>query len=186
MKRTQLIQYGIVVIGLIFGYKFFESIFSAIIPLLFTFDGRYGGDLEFLGPTIFVIILYGAAFVLLIRNSSQIATMLNKNAENETIEIKIGKKALLHIILLSMCLLTIILSIPDIVIYLFTAFKNDIGRRRMDTIPEEIIRKPAFYIAALKAIIAGVALAYSKEISGWFIRRTEADDLVFDSTPQKD
>ncbi|HMT75117.1 MAG TPA: hypothetical protein PKA77_13680 [Chitinophagaceae bacterium] len=186
MKRIQLIQYGIVVIGLIFGYKFFESIFSAIIPLLFSFDGQFSGDIEFLGPLIFAIILYGIAFVLLIRNSNQIATMLNKNAENETLEIKVGKKALLHVILLSMCLITIILSIPDIIIYLFEAFKNDIGRRNPDSVSIDFVRKPAFYVALLKAVTASVALAYSKEISGWFIRRTEADDLVFDSTPQKD
>ena len=132
MKRVQLIEWGIVTIGLIFGYKFFEGIFTALVQIFYSLQGMQEDILVVLLPTVFMITIYAVCFVLLIKRSGQLATYLQGNSGNETIPIKIGKKALLQVILICICLVTILTQIPEIILYLFESFKDEIGKKRSE------------------------------------------------------
>ncbi len=176
MKRTQLIEWGIITIGLIFGYKLFEGIFSALLALFYDFSPDRSNDLVKL--TIY-FLTYAVSLILLIRKSSLIAKWLNGTSENDNIPVKISKRSLLQIILLGICIATILSNIGYILLYLFEIFKNEVGRSHDPG--NNMVSKYRFTISALESIIAFVVLYYSKDISGWIIQKNEADELTFES-----
>ena len=185
MKRTQLIEYGIITIGLVFGYKSFDSFFAAIIQIFYMF-GFGSEDIGALLPTLLFLAAYTVCFIVLIRRSSQIAVYLSGMSSGENVPFKIGKRSLLHVVLIGICAAIILSNLAEILLYLFETFKQEAGRRNFTDIEGNKINKYAFKVSAIRTIIAAVVLYFSKDISSWFIRKNEADELTFDSEPEKD
>ncbi len=181
MKRAQLIEYSILIIGLIFGYKFFESILSAIVQIFYSFQNS-GDFFDALLPTLLFVAVYAICFVILIKRSGQIATYISKDSANETIAVKIDKRSLLHVILIGIAAVTILSNIAEIILYLFDTFKKEVGGRNMYDSDTSPVSKYQFKTAAVQTIIGLVVLYFSKDICGWFIRKNEADQLTFEST----
>ena len=184
MKRVHLIEWGIITIALIFGYKFFEGIFTALVQIFYSLQGMGGDIFEVLLPTVFMIVIYAVCFVLLIKRSGQLATYLHGQGGEETIAIRIGKKALLQVILIGICLVTIITTIPGIILYLFESFKEGIGKRNMDGNTADPFGWHQFKLSAIQLLIALVIIFFSRELAGWFIRNKEVDELSFESDPE--
>lgn len=183
MKRSQLVEYGIIVIALIAGYKFFESIFSLIVQVAYDFQG--GEDVSsFVIPYLLMVIIYFSSFILLIRKSRQISAYLVKNQENEVIHLKINKKSLLQVILIAICILTILSNITTIILYLFDTFKHEVSKRSDLFGPNEM-EKFRFKTAAIQTIIALVIVYFSKDISHWFIKKNDTEELIFESEAEK-
>jgi hypothetical protein len=178
MKRSQLIEYGIITIGLIFGFKFIDNLFGGLVALISS--SGMGFDLgAALVPFLSYLFLYGAALFLLVQRSGQIATFLSKNYSNEPIPIKIDKHSLLQVILIGICMATIIPYISYLGHYFYQSFKNGAGAR---TSYEAIYAdKQKFTVIAIQTIIAGLILYFSKDISGWFVRKKEVDIFILDS-----
>lgn len=184
MKRSQLIEYGIIVTGLLFGYKFFESLFSLFIEIIFSFDtGREIGS--FLIRYIPMLIVYFLAFILLIKRSGQITAQLVKDGPNETVPVKIDKQSLLQVILICLAISTILSNIADIVIYLYKTFKQEIGRRTDDLNMSLEREKMRFRIAAIQSLASLIVLYYYRQISSWFLKKPEANELIFESEEEK-
>lgn len=186
MKRSQLIEWGIVTIGLIFGYKFFEGVFSALVQIFYGFQAGGIDIFSVMLPTLILVALYGVFFILVIRKSSQIASYLAGTEKQEAVPLKIGKRSLLQIVLIAVCVATVLSNVAEILLYLFETFKKEAGRRRYFETDGNAVTNYAFKIAAIQTIVALVVLYFSKEISGWFIRKNEADELTFDSSPEKE
>lgn len=185
MKKVQLIEWGIITMGLIFGYKFVETIFSAIVQVFYSFQENYGDISAGIVPILVMAIIYAICFVGLIRKSSQIAFYIHGNSSNqENVPIKIGKKALLHVILICICIATIVPNLADILLYLFESFKQEAGKRDFSEFGNGKVSNYTFKLAATQTIIAVVILYFSKDISSWFIRKNEVDELTFDSNPE--
>ncbi|MBL7724627.1 MAG: hypothetical protein JNK27_10785 [Chitinophagaceae bacterium] len=183
MKRSQLVEYGIIVIALIAGYKFFESVFSLVVQLVYDFqrDREIG---SFAIPYLLMVILYFASFILLIRRSRQIAVYLARDQDNETVPLKMNKKSLLQVILIAICVLTILSNITTIILYLFDTFKHEVSKRSDPFGPNEI-EKLGFKTAAIQTIIALVILYFSKDISHWFIKKNDTEELILESEAEK-
>lgn len=182
MKRTQLIEWGIITVALIFGYKFFESLFSILVQVVYGFGrDELGGSLLRL---LIITGIYALGFILMIRKSSQIAGWVNGPSENDTLAIKINKRSLLQVILIGICIVTILSKIAEIVLYLFETFKQEVGRRHEPV--DNYASNYRFKLAAIETIVAFVILFFSKDVSGWFIRKNEAEELTFESEPEKD
>jgi hypothetical protein len=181
MKRIQLIEWGIVTVGLICGYKLLEGLFAVLLRILYDVAPGMGSDLI---RMVIYYLAYAISFILLIRKSAPIAQWLNGPLANDTISIKINKRSLLQVILMSICAITFISNIATIAVYLFEQFKNEAGRFRepVDTFANNY----RFKIAALQSIVAFVILYFSKDISGWFIRKNDAEELTFESEPEND
>ena len=182
MKRTQLIEAGILIVGLIFGYKFFESIISLVIQLVFSFS--YMLEMSAFFPALVYIVFYAGCFVLLIRQSNYIAKYLGANADDTVIPIKINKRALLHVTLIVLAIITILSSLPEIIIYLFESFRNEVNSKSFYDDARTIISKEKFTYSAVGTIIAFLLIYFSKTISSWFFQKDPAEELTFDSTSE--
>jgi hypothetical protein len=182
MKRTQLIEWGIITVGLIFGYKFFEGLFSILLRILYNF-GQPGLSSDLTRLSVYCGA-YAVSFVLLIRKSSQIAIWINGSSQNDIVAVKINKHSLLQVILIGICAATILSKIAEILLYLFETFKNEAGHFHEPI--DNTVSKFRFKLAAIEAIVAFVVLYFSKDISSWFIRKNKAEELTFESETEKD
>lgn len=180
MKRVQLIEWGIIVVGLIFGYKFFESIFVLISQLILGFDSDMLTG-KFFVRMLLVAAIYAISFVAIIRNSHQVASFVNGGAVNNSLPIKIGRRSALQIVLIAICVVQILSGLVDILIYLYDSFKGK--DYRIDSQFDTSISKQAFQTEAIKVIVALVVVAFSKELANLFFRKNEPDELVLESKP---
>lgn len=180
MKRTQLIEAGILIVGLIFGYKFVEGFVSLSLQIIFSY--RYDFDLWMLLPSIVMMAIYAGFLFLIINKSNQIANYLDRNGTKELYPIKINKGALLHIILIALCLATILSNIADIIVYLFMSFKDEIDSQTLFKDGPTVVSKHAFILAAVQTVTAFIVIYFSRTISNWFFANNPVEELIFDST----
>jgi hypothetical protein len=185
MKRAQLIEWGIIVIALIFGFKFLEGCISLIIQFSYAF-----GEPDIattLLPVILVLGLYAAGFFLVIKNSHKLAIYLaGSDSPDTNISLRIGKRSMLQVILIGICCFTILSRLADIIYFLFPAFRHEVrGNRLLDlsansTSPDKI----TFVIDLIAIILAMIIIYASKNIADWMIRKNEPDELILDSSPE--
>lgn len=178
MKKTQLIEWGIITVGLIFGYKFLEGAFSFLFQLLYSPDAVD----SYATKWFLVIILYVVVFFLILRNSGKIALHLNSNTENDSIPFKVRKTSLIQVILIAICVTSIFSNIAEILVYIYEVFKQGINQKI--TLNRTAPDKLSFQLAAVESLVALIVLCFSRDIAGWFIRKKETDELVFDSNPE--
>ena len=133
---------------------------------------------------LLIIAIYAVCFIFLIRRSRQIALYISGTSAGENVPVRIGKQSLLQVILIGICAATIIHKITEILIYLFEIFKEEAGRNTYNENSGSKVSKYTFKIAAIQTIVALVVLYFSKDISGWFVRKNEADELTFDSNSE--
>ncbi|HEX2628206.1 MAG TPA: hypothetical protein VHM26_04325 [Chitinophagaceae bacterium] len=184
MKRVQLIEWGIIVVGLIFGYKFFESIIGLVSQLIFGFDSDMLTG-KFLVRMLLVAAIYAICFVAIIRNSHQVASFVNGGAVNNSLPIKIGRRSALQIVLIAICVVQILSGLVDILIYIYDSFKTREYRSLGDDFGGNI-SKHTFQTEAVKVVVALVVVAFSKDLSNLFFRKNEPDELVLESKPLDD
>jgi hypothetical protein len=182
MKRVEFIEWGIIAVSLIFGYKFFEAVFGLFVQIIYQFDRH---DLvEGLIRYLLVIVIYAVGFILLIRNSRKAALYLNGPVTDDALPFRINKQSLLQVILISICAATVLSSIAEILLYIFELFRKDVGGRGVYDKDNYTPNSYFFKQEAIKAIVAVVVICFSKDIAGWFIRRNEPEELVLESNPE--
>ncbi len=183
MKRAQLIEWGIIVIALIFGYKFVESIITVLVQVIY---GLTSPDLATEMIRMLVIIgLYATGFLVVIKNSHKLAVYLSgPDSQENNLPVKIGKRSLLQVILIAICAFAILTHLADIIYYIFEVFRNEVRTKSLLDLHEDYSGAPITYtitIKCIRVVIAIILIYASKNISDWLIRKDEADELVFDS-----
>lgn len=186
MKRVQLIEWGIITIGLIFGYKFMEGMISVVIQFIsaMVLDSL---DIMVMVPSLIITIIYLAILIGAIRYSRNIAAYINgaENAE-DTINLKIGKRSLIHIILITLCAFTILNNIANVLYNLYATFKSEVNSRGIDNDLFMQKSNPAvsLIIPCIQIVAAIIVIAYSKKIADLVLPKSELDELVLDSKPE--
>ena len=83
MKKIQLIEIGILAAAIISGYKFFDSIISAVISTLYRFAYDYGDTWTTVVQYFLLSAMYFAFFVTLVKKRKIIAEFIDKQGESE-------------------------------------------------------------------------------------------------------
>ena len=179
MKRTQLIEAGILIVGIIFGFKFIESIFVLIIQVIGTF--QFDEGIDYVLPSLIITIVYVIIFIILIRKSGPIANYLGSNTETSSFPLKINKSSLLHVTFIALGLITLVQNLAAIIIYVFESFKNEVGGNKFLEESIKTISKDKFSLAAVQTIIASIIIYYSKSIANWFLSNDPVEELTLES-----
>lgn len=179
MKRTQLIEAGILVSALIFGFKFFEGIITLLLQIVISF--QYDTGTETWIPTFIMLAIYAVIFILLIRKSSHVAKYLGSFSENTSFPLKISKRSILHIVLITLGLITILKNIAEVLVYLYESFKNEVGRSIFQEGQQQLVNKDQFTFAAVQTVIALIIIYFSKTISNWFLGTDPVEELTLES-----
>lgn len=182
MKRTALIEWGLITVALIFGFKFLTSFLSIFVQAIFSYSST---DTEVVVKILLVSILYLAAFMILIRQSQKIAEFINGPAHaDDILPLSIGKRALLHVIIIAVCIVSITSNIATIIYSIFDLFKKEVrSNGLLDIMNEADTSRYSLILAVIETVTAIIILAFSKKIADALIRKDELDELTFDSKP---
>ncbi len=188
MKRLHLIEISILVIILIFGYQFIESLITSFVSLAYLFKGRYQ-DMSFIIDYLIYAGIYLGIAILILKNGRLIAAYIDKQWQpaqgdedsTKTIGVSVHKEELLFIILVAYCLITIISQLPNSLIGIYNYFKRESGGYRDNVFSsrEEI----DFRTAALKLVFSTITLFYAKAISRLLSRTIAGKELVIETSP---
>ena len=168
MKKLQLVELGIIATALIMGYKMITSLLTLMTSLLFGFGSGIGGNLMMaILPTVLFFAFYTITFFLLARNIKPLARFICRENE-ESLELKLNKTAVLHVIIIAICLSSFLQTIPDIIQYVANKFINP-NQFGEDLEPAEWrTNKIRFWNSLIGFIISILLLITSKSIASFF------------------
>ena len=168
MKKLQLVELGMIATALIIGYKMITSLLTLMTSLLFGFGTGIGGNLMMaILPTVLFFAFYTITFFLLARNIKPLAKFICRENE-ELLEFKLNKAAVLHVIIIAICLSSLLQTIPDIIQYIVGKFIN-ITQYGEEFEPIELrTGKIRFWNSLIGFIISVVLLITSKNIASFF------------------
>jgi len=168
MKKLQLVELGIIATALIMGYKMITSLLTLMTSLLFGFGTGIGGNLMMaILPTVLFFAFYTITFFLLARNIKLLARFICRENE-ELLEFKLNKTAVLHVIIIAICLSAFLQTIPDIIQYMASKFIS-INQYNEDLEPSEIrTSKIKFWNSLIGFVISILLLIASKNIASFF------------------
>jgi hypothetical protein len=183
MKKVQLIEFAILAISLICGYKFIEMAYNTTLSLIVQLSVNDEYPVKYLLQSLFICGIYLGTFVLLVRNSKRLAVYINgisrkyhdfPEADEEPIPIRIGSTSLLYIILVALCLNSLIGQLPVLTRIVFheftTMFRNGMAERLWgDTGPGSgTIINPV-----IATVITCIILYFAYPLSKWFTSHLE-------------
>lgn len=184
MKRSQLVEFGIIAIGIICGYQFLDNTISVLFQLAYSYIDGSAGTLNFILPVLMMIAVYGSCFVLFIKKSRQIAARLLGNGPDEQVAVKADFQSLLYITFLGILGVSFLTPLPKIIYYLLETFKNEVSSKNLFTSTDTAVSKYQFFLAVLQLALALTGLYFAKTITGWFLKNNPADELSFESNPE--
>lgn len=168
MKKLQLVELGIVATALIMGYKMIASLLTLMTSLLFGFGTGVSGNLMMaILPTVLFFAFYTITFFLLARNIKPLAKFICRE-NDELLEFKLTKVAVLHVIIIAICLSSFLQTIPEIIQYIANKFIN-INQYDKDLEPTEWrTDKIRFWNSLIGFVISVGLLITSKNIASFF------------------
>jgi hypothetical protein len=168
MKKLQLVELGIIATVLIMGYKMITSLLTLLTSLLFGFGTGIGRNVMMaILPTALFFAFYTITFFVLARNIKPLARFICGDNE-ESLEFKLNKVAVLHVIIIAVCLSSFLQTIPDIIQYIASKFIS-VDQYGEDFEPGEWQRsKLKFWNSLIGLMISVVLLIISKQIASFF------------------
>ena len=122
MKKLQLVELGVISVVLIIGYNMITTLFSIITSLLFSFGTTSGENILFIFlPAILFFAFYTITFFILGRNITRIAKFFCRQS-NDLLEFNLNKAAVLHVIIIAVCLGSFLRTIPYMLDYFIKKF----------------------------------------------------------------
>lgn len=183
MKRSHLIEAGLVITGLIFGYKFLEG-FISLLAQMYVFQEYGNGNFSEFVPVLLVEALYFLALALLIRNARPLAAYLTRSQPDERLPLRINLRTALQLVIIGIAIAQVLSTIAPVLLYLFDRFRYAIRHNSVDLLLSGDERNQ-FALQAIRLVLAMLTLVFYREISGWFVRRKEADELTLESEENK-
>jgi len=178
MKKLQLVELGVISVVLIIGYNMITTLFSIITTLLFGFGTAIGENILFiLLPSILFFAFYTITFFILGRNVTRIAKFFCRQGD-DMLAFNLNKAAVLHVIIIAICLYSFLQTIPDILEYLinrFIVYKDenydvvDLNRWNKD--------QTAFWSSLTGFILALVLLLVSKRVADFLGKEKQAFEI---------
>ena len=168
MKKLQLVELGVIATALIMGYKMITSLLSLVTSLLFGFGTGISRNIMMaILPTVLFFAFYTITFFLLARNIKPLAKFFCRDSD-ETLEFKLNKVAVLHVIIIAVCLSSFLQTIPDIIQFIAGKFIS-IDQYGGDFEPAEWrAGKVKFWNSLIGFILSVLLLITSKNIAAFF------------------
>ena len=168
MKKLQLVELGVIATALIMGYKMITSLLTLMTSLLFGFGTGIGRNIMMaILPTVLFFAFYTIVFFLLARNIKAIARLFCRDKE-EALEFNLNKIAVLHVIIIAVCLSSFLQTIPGIIQSLAGKFIS-IDQYGEDLEPAEWrAEKIKFWNSLIGFLITVILLITSKNIASFF------------------
>ena len=168
MKKLQLVELGVIATALIMGYKMITSLLTLMTSLLFGFGTGIGRNIIMaILPTVLFFAFYTIVFFLLARNIKAKARFFCRD-KDEDLEFNLNKVAVLHVIIIAVCLSSFLQTIPEIIQSIAGKFIS-IDQYGEDLEPAEWrAEKIKFWNSLIGFLITVILLITSKNIASFF------------------
>ena len=166
MKKLQLVELGIIATALIMGYKMITSLLTLMTSLLFGLGTGIGGNLMMaILPTVLFFAFYTITFFLLARNIKPLARFICRE-NDELLEFKLNKTAVLHVIIIAICLSSFLQTVPNVIEYIAAQF---ISRpfEEFDRYDDRSLRV-SFWNSLIGLVLSIILLVTAKNIAVFF------------------
>ena len=168
MRKIQLVEMGIIATVLLMGYKMITSLLALITTLLFGLGGDINRNiLMAILPTVLFFAFYTITFFLLARNVKRVARFICGNTD-ETLEFKLSKISVLHVIIIAICLSSFLQTIPDLVLYVVNRIADPGESGGNYELREWQNGKIKFWSSLTGFVLALILLLASKNIASFF------------------
>ncbi len=178
MKKLQLVELGIIAAVLIMGYKMVTSLLTLITSLLFGFGTGLGRNIMMaILPTALFFAFYTITFFLLARNVKPLARFICRSSE-ESMDFKLNKVAILHVIIIAICLSSFLQTIPDVLEYFIDKFV--IHKPEADEnfdYPQFRRERVGFFNSLISLVISTLLLITSKNIAAFFGKEDQSFEI---------
>jgi len=176
MKKLQLVELGIIATVLIMGYEMVTSLLNLITSLLFGFGTAGRNFMITILPTVLLFAFCTITFFFLAINVTPLARFICRDRD-DFLELKLTKPSILHVIIIAVCLISFLQTIPDIIQYLLNKFinagqvSNEFERIEWRT------REINFWNSLIGFIISLLLLITSRRIAFFFGREDESFEI---------
>jgi len=177
MKKLQLVELGIIATVLIMGYEMVTSLLNLITSLLFGFGAGVGRNFMItILPTVLLFAFCTITFFFLAINVTPLARFICRDSD-DFLELKLTKPSILHVIIIAVCLISFLQTIPDIIQYLLNKFINaDQVSNEFERI-EWRTREINFWNSLIGFVISLLLLITSRKIAFFFGSEDESFEI---------
>lgn len=183
MKKADVLQLAIIMVGIIFCFLTLQYIFSSLIGIFaWIFSGGYG-PADYLTPGIGIyaaIALQATCSWLLITNSRKLAAYLYEKANlGSGFKITGNTESLLYILLIAIAVYLLISNITPLLTEIFRTFKQ----RASGSLFEQEDQRPTEWAKlVLDIALPCLLLFFAKPIAGYFAKDAGEEPVSIEET----
>lgn len=178
MKKADVLQLAVMLVGIILGFITLQIIFSALFGLLaWLFTGGYAAE-NYLAPGIAVyisIVLQGLCSWLLITKSGNLAAYLYEKSNLGTgFKIVSNIQSLLYIILVAIAIYLLITNLTPLINAVFKSFKEKATGNSFSQQDQRPVEWAELFISIL---LPCLLLFFAKPIASFFAKNINEEPL---------
>ena len=184
MKKADVLQLTIVLIGIVFGFVAIQYLLSSLYGIFaWIFTDGYGAEAYFSG-TISIFALVGLQALccwLLITKSDKLSAWFYRKSELGT-GFKIVSKPndLLHVLLITIGIYLLLSNLTPLLTSIFDSFKERIPRGVLSTY--EDVRPVAWARLLLNILLPLVLLMFAKPIADYFAKHIGEEQISIEES----
>jgi hypothetical protein len=181
MRKADVLQLTIVLIGIVLGFTALQYLFSSLYVIFaWIFSGGYGGESYYApGISIFAVVgLQALCCWLLITRSSTLAAWFYRKSELGTgFKITTKPNELLHILVVAIGIYLLLSNLTPLLTGIFESFKNHIPR---GTFEDE--RPVAWARLLLNIALPLLLLMFAKPIADYFAKNIGEEPISIEES----
>ena len=187
MKKADVLQLSIILIGIVFGFFTLQYILSSLYTVFFwIFGGGYGGE-GYFSTTITIFAVAGLQAIccwLLITKSERIAALIYQRSKlGSTFKIVSKPNDLLYILLTAIGIYLLLSTLSPLLQAIFQSFK-DAGSGGIRSLFDEP-RPTNWKQLILDIILPLILLMFGKPIADYFAKNLSDEEMIIEETEEK-
>lgn len=176
MKKVLLVEIGIIATALILGYNMIISVLTLLSTLAIMLETDIAQSLGIaLLPAIVIFVFYAISFFLLVRYRRSLSRFISGQGD-ESIGIRLNKASILQVVIVAVCFLTLLRSVPNVIEYLV----NKATRGNEELLDNtRVYRSNASFVNSLiSLVVSTIILITSKNIAGFFGKEEQSFEIA--------
>lgn len=184
MKKADVLQLAIVLVGIIFGFLTLQYIFSSLFGIFaWIFSGGYAAE-NYLASGISIYAVIGLQAVccwLLITRSGRLAAYLyEKSALGTGFKIVSNVQSLLYVVLIAIGIYLLLSNLNPILATIFNGFKQRVSHNVLNQFEDQ--RPVEWARLILDIVLPGILLIFSKPIAGYFAKNIGEEPVTIEES----
>jgi hypothetical protein len=184
MKKADVLQLSIVLIGIIFGFLALQYLFSSLFGIFaWIFSGGYNAD-SYLTPGISIFAVIGLQALccwVLITQSGKLSSYIYEKSELGTgFKIISNTQNLLYIVLIAIGLYLLLLHINPLLSGILKGFKQRVANNIMNQYEDQ--RPVEWLKLILDIMLPGILLIFAKPIAAYFAKNIGEEPISIEES----